>query len=388
MQIGPVPSMPCGESQSRLIKYSDGFLCNLCGTPYVFPGSSEPYLQFSGVFVDAYASSIYGWDGPMGTAFCYAEIEADNQEDDENYIQSAVISAQLQCGVGFDGTPGFFVEVRFSALVAPVISPTKIRHIMKSSLIELNSLCRKRQQSLCLDETDNRLRAEWTGSSFALSASWNSVAGEPWQTTSVIEQFNDNNYIGDCFDNLVNGFSATFLFLKRPSCRSVSCSCDTDLDGMRATLDGKEFTLGVTSTPYVNELGEEWGQIAGNTYEFFYRKSVEAPPGSFSVVKRVIIFCETDGTVSPPVPRWFAQFETTCFDYENGEQVSETTRTEIGYFPCFESAGCRGRPVGSPMPLGSPQEIEEVPDSPATPNGLNECTPQPRATITLFENCG
>jgi len=157
-----------------------------------------------------------------------------------------------------------------------------------------------------------------------------------------------------------------------------------------ANFEGKQFTLGTPGSFSEVIDGAEYFWFysigLGGTNVFEYEKYGTAPAGSLVETKKVILYCEQDDSADPPVDRWYALFEQMCVGYDG--VGSQTTNAEVGYFQCYESAGCAGRTEGDPIPIGEAVEIEQVEGYPQTPEGLDECTPPVRAQFELVENCG
>lgn len=281
-----------------------------------------------------------------------------------------------------------FLELRVEEAGGP-FGILGLKWLVRQSTVALYNTCGPPPEDSCDDPTPSPIVA-LPNETLVISKD-QPKAGAEWSVVEDDEGY-DQTYIGDCFDAFVDEFSATFKIAARPSCAFYGCNCGTNLDGMLADFDDKMFTLGVEDS-FVNTLPEyveEWSQTAAGdgTYEFLYQQTLPSPAGALGTTKRVTIFCDTDDLADPPVQRWYALFETTCREWADGDQVSETTKTEIGYFLCGKSKGCNGRDPDEHIPVSALVDIEEQDGSPTTPSGLDPCTPPERAYIAIFEDCG
>lgn len=222
------------------------------------------------------------------------------------------------------------------------------------------------------------------------------LAGVPYED-------GDADPIRECLEAAEEAFVFEVMLTRRDNCCDNSCDCSVEPDGLIATFDGKQFTLGTGDlyTETDGEFSDTWSHVktfgTTNTYEFLYQRTsdLSAPSSALRDEKKVTIYCDTDDTLDPPADRWFALFETICRAYEPGTGIfegtevlaEETKRTEIGYFVCDKSLGCDGRTQDEIIPLGEPNEIEEIDGSPETTAGTDSCEPPARPTISLAENC-
>ena len=307
------------------------------------------------------------------------------------------VSFAVYCDPSFASGRKYFVSITFEvALSAQTEQDSRQRSgvlfIRKVDRQELQSpACVKKANASCQGNS-SLIRAAYLQAPIEFSISWDNPGGLEWDY-DVSEQFGDQTDINNCVQAIKDNFSATFRITQRPSCRIVACDCSTSLDGLKATFEGKEFTLG-TEFPYSETFDDyelvttHYRDFSGD-YIFEKYKVLNTPAGAISDVQSVKVFCETDTEADPQVPRWFAEFVSICRTVEpNTNVTAETTRTEIGYFLCSESAGCAGRSENDPVPLGTAQEIEEIPGSPETTSGKDPCTPPARASLTIFEDCG
>lgn len=304
------------------------------------------------------------------------------------------IGVAVYCDSSFASGPKYFVSMSFQVAASAETQQDSrqrsgvlfIRNVDRQELQSPD--CVKKANAAC-DANSSLNRAAYLQTPIEFSISWDDPDGREWDYDDVWAQFGDQTDINNCVQAIKDNFSATFRITQRQSCRIVNCDCSTSLDGLKATFEGKEFTLG-TEEPY-NEFfsGYElvtthYKDFSGN-YVFEKYKVLESPAGTIGDVQFATVYCETDEESDPPVPRWYVRFESICRQFAPD---AETKRTEIGYLPCSESAGCAGRAEGDPVPLGSPIDIEEIEGSPETTDGLNACTPPARADLTIFEDCG
>lgn len=265
------------------------------------------------------------------------------------------------------------------------------RRMFRTATVELPSECFRKSNATC--ETGiygPDVRGNFLSTPIEFTVSYDSPGIGAWDAAPFEEQSGDQANVTDCFEYLRENFSVTFRITQRQSCRIVDCGCSVDISGLKATFQGVELTIG---TSYDQTFPED-GYDRRITHDFgfgVYRfTQYEILPGNlFRDELNIELFCDTDEDAEPPVSRWYARFISRCRVIDELTNVtSETTKTEIGYFLCGESAGCDGRATGDPIPLGEATEIEEEPGSPVTTDGLDACEPPTRASLSLSEDCG
>lgn len=370
LPLGPSPAVPCSLITSDSIAeiIDDSMLCGNCfdeaagytrsKIDFYYYGSSynEPDTLVRCVFSGKYAG------GPRNGLEVYGWIEA---------------AISMKCDV-LEAPASLVISMSFQLSLYNGIQ------LQRLSSVKLGE-CRTISNANCGDFPP--IRSVYLDSPVDVTLSLDSANGSPWQYAmdGVPELLEE-----PCIQQILENFSATFRITQRHSCRIVDCNCSTNLNGLKATFDGVDLTLG---TYYDETTAEDGYDKRILHYEnlgvyYFFRYKI-LPGGFYGDELSAEVFCDTDEEADPPVARWYVRFFSTCrvFD-EFGDFTAETKRTEIGFFSCGESAGCNGRAEGESIPLGAPVDVEEIAGSPETTNGLDACAPPARAELAISEDCG
>lgn len=263
----------------------------------------------------------------------------------------------------------------------------------QSATFNLTSECRAIGNKTCVAALINKRARYLTSVPVEISFDSTGTSLGPWQ-------YNDIEMEGD--QSLIEAdVDPPFLFriTQRQSCRIVDCNCSTSVNGLKATFDEKEFTLG---TPHTIEEGNtRWSHevdIAGS-YNFykdtFLPENVDCGIGSFSVPVELItlsLYCATDSTADPPVPRWMVEATTVCAPTNVVDCGLVATgfaqRLFNGHIPCYEAEPeCVGPPGGAYIPIGSPIDVVEADGSPFLNPELPDCGAANFPSFRIEQNC-
>lgn len=390
------PALPCGQSDSFQLTTAPYAVANCL--PHPFTQISEGYRNASssfaqtgffdqrlqGQYLQTFRASAY--TGPPVVEFL-AQLQ-----------HTLSLNYDIFCeDFGADDTPRLFVRLTLSAVTGANGTPASgcvfgEIAVLKSGTYPLPvGECEQHDYRSCLtlDPAYNAARKIYLLAPIGITAGINGTSLGPWQSEETTTE-GDTSCVQSCFNEAAGAFSASFRISQRPSCRIVACNCGTDLDGLKATFQGVELTLGTSYDQTFPEDGYDRRITHGSSFGVYYFTQYEILPGNlFRDELNIELFCDTDEDADPPVSRWYARFISKCRVIDEFTNITaETTRTEIGYFVCGESAGCGGRASGDPIPLGEATEIEEEPGSPVTTDGLDACEPPTRASLSLSEDCG
>lgn len=389
--LGPVPAVPCTPEDGQILALEEAPCADCTGGQGY--SSTSSYIEILPPIIGGLLSRQL-----TGKRVCTA-LGAVTLEDESYYPLvnwSAEVSASFKCFTNESNEPQYYVAV---SLAISIGSDQFQGLFSKSSNVLLATECTTRpaSETSCGDENIPPRRAEWSGTAIDIDVSWDEVNGAAWQydNGSGALSFSteaENNFLLSCRDALIPSVSAVFQFAKRQFCRTKECDCGVSLEGLLATFEGVELTIGEY---YDETVGSErilhfLSNLDGLLYFIKYTYVDTSLGPAVGEELKVTLVCETDEESDPQVQRWFAVYESRCttVDFNTTNITEETIRTEIGYFECEESQGCAGRTEGELIPSGSPQAIEEVDGSPTTTDGLAPCTPPSRASISIAEDCG
>lgn len=317
-----------------------------------------------------------------------------------SYFAEYEAGALIRCDLA-EGRLRLFLEVYYQIRVAFIDSAVPEgaygeRHIAWLAIKEMPSDCIVVQRPNC--GVAEPRRVVFMNAPFEIEASLDSFSGD--EILGVTDEtIGDQTYVGPCADAIAESFNPSFLVVQRPSCPGVPCTCGTNLNGMRATFDGREFTLGTPHT--ITEGNTRWQhEIDGTGSYNFYRdtflpENVDCGLGSFSVPVELItlsLYCGTDSTAVPPVQRWLVDATTVCAPTNVVDCGLVATgfaqRLFNAHIRCGEAApGCVGPAGGSHIPMGSVVDIVEADGSPFLNPDLPDCGASEFPSFSVGQNC-
>lgn len=184
--------------------------------------------------------------------------------------------------------------------------------------------------------------------------------------------------------------TATFRITSRPSCRTVECNCQTNLQGTAWTFSQgglvRECAWSTNDQGGDNSF-QEWGDSpyyiywdgGGSFYlERFDPETYVTGIGGLVTERHITEFgcTEIDG-----VPTWTVTITSECFQYNDiPNQTHHSTDTWVGKLLCYESCEDNYHEAGTPLPIGELVDVEYI--GRVTEFGYSECTPPARITVS------
>lgn len=258
--------------------------------------------------------------------------------------------------------------------------------IVKTSLRSLSSACSRKANADCdVSNIGSQLTRRYLSTPVEFTVTYDNDGFGSWQTEDIYippgEQF-------PCGVQLAENFTATFRITERPSCRTVECDCNVNIDGLKVTFEGKEFTLGTFSE--ITEGDTVWThEFLGGIYGFY---KTTYYPGSATPVETIVVSLLCDNS-DPEAPLWLAEITTDCIPFAmvDGElvQTGYAQRAFDAHFLCFEAADdCTGPAGGTYIPLGGFNDVVEAEGSPFLQDGLPNCGAPDVPQFVIEQNCG
>jgi hypothetical protein len=299
---------------------------------------------------------------------------------DSAYMADVIVSASFRT-TGFSDEKGG----RDSAI--------KRYYSSKQVTVPLPSFClysERRDQKTCLDQTivpQDGLRLLESPVEISVSGATATILGDEHELVGFGGWSGDGE-ISPLVESAIADFSAEFRVTSRPSCQATDCSCGQSLAGISVRFYGETFTVGNEPEPLRGP-----GLYAGQ-YRWEYTDSTSSPVVEYylwddlfeNITKyvRAEIFCssdqQADGNVGP-VDRdaWYLIVYSHCYEWDGGNQVSQTIDTYVGAYECYEHCG-------KFLPFGTPNLMYLV--SSVTAPGLNACDPLPSTSVVIdFAGC-
>ncbi len=248
------------------------------------------------------------------------------------------------------------------------------------SVFDLNSGCITAPQRTCNDYR-NQMRHLTTPVTITADAAGTSLGA--YQNENTFTSGGMGSWCQGFGEALRDALTATFRITSRPSCRTITCQCDTLLRGLPLEFEGSGGAIG-TEVEEWTSLGESegFGRYAYGSGDQSWTIRHEKTDGfNLQVFNRrqLDIYCEQ--TVDGPV--WRALIRTFC--YEPNAVLEDVW---MGRFLCYETV-CEdlenNRPLNGPIPQEEPVEVEYLG---RTYYGTFEptCTPPPKPFVRLGQN--
>lgn len=278
-----------------------------------------------------------------------------------------------------------------------------IRYVKRSLYFLDSGECRTDSDRNCAtaDPEFGSKRKSYAATPLEIEVDLDDTSLGPWQEVDEFIDGEISSLAQPGFDaQAAFSFPVTLRITQRPSCKVFDCNCSTNIDGLKARFEGKEFILGTPHT--ITEGNTRWQHeqnIAGAYLFFkdtFLAENVECGIGEFSVpieLNTLELYCVTDSEADPPVQRWVVEATTYCVP----TGVVDCDLIPLGYaqrlfnahIPCYEAdGGCTGPPGGSYIPLGQPIDVVEAEGSPFLNGDLPDCGAPGFPSFSIEQDCG